>query len=76
MAGGASFFALGRHHRVKRMPLVLATTLISILASRPVGAVTQRYVTTNSDMKTLSITGITSLDVGPYTVHHVATDQL
>lgn len=76
MAGGASLLALGRHHRIKRMPLVLATTLISIVASRPVGAVTQRHVTTDPDMTNLSVAGITSLDVGPYTVHHIATEQL
>ena len=75
LAGAGSLLALGRQDRWRRMPLVLGTTLGSILAARPLGALMQRYVTTDTDLAFLIVTGVTSRGVGPYTVHHVATRQ-
>ncbi len=73
LAGVGLAISLGDKNRLQRLPSAISTTLFALLASRPLGRLVQKHLTTQADVEGLEVTGITRLGKGALTVHMVRT---
>lgn len=55
----ACFLALGSKNRGRRLPLAIIAATWAIIAARPIGRVTQQYLTTSADLAGVRIKRIT-----------------
>ncbi len=70
LAGAASLLAMGgRRGRLQRLPNVLMVSTLAMVASQPLGRLTQKHVTTDADLSDTQIVGIRGNGV----VHKVET---
>ncbi len=58
LAGLASLLVLGSGDRWERLPSVLTSALMAVVAAQPLGRSVQRHVTTSADLRTTRITGV------------------
>lgn len=56
-------------------PVVVFSSLVALLAGRPLGMALQRHVTTSADANNLSIGAISRCQLGRYTVHFVRVEE-
>ncbi|HEY67607.1 MAG TPA: hypothetical protein G4N97_04980 [Thermoflexia bacterium] len=79
LAGVGAFLALGRKskgclERIARLPLACAAATLGIILARPLGAAFQARVTTQADVGSLRIVGVTREERAGIVVHHVRTE--
>ncbi len=60
--------------RIARLPLACATATLGIILAQPLGTALQIHVTTQADVGSLHIIGITRERKAGITVHHVRTE--
>ena len=58
LAGLSALLAMGSGDRWRRLPNVLTTAMLAVVAAQPLGRLAQRYVTTNADVEDTQIVGI------------------
>ena len=75
LAGAASLLALGNRSRLERLPNVLLSAMVAVLAAQPLGRLVQRYVTTSPDLADMEIVGIRRGEHGAARYHKVETRQ-
>ena len=57
LAGLAATLALGSCDRWERLPTVLSSAMLAVLAAQPIGRLAQKYVTTSPDLGGTQIVG-------------------
>ena len=75
LAGASSLLALGNRGRLERLPNVLLSAMIAVLAAQPLGRSVQRHITTSPDLSDVEIVGIRSGSHGAARYHKVETRQ-
>jgi hypothetical protein len=75
LAGASSLLALGNRSRLERLPNVLLSAMVAVLAAQPLGRLVQRYITTSPDLADMEIVGICQGEHGPARYHKVETRQ-
>jgi hypothetical protein len=73
MAGASSLLALGNRSRLERLPNVLLSATVAVLAAQPLGRLVQRHITTSSDLADMEIVGIRQGEHGAARYHKVET---
>jgi hypothetical protein len=58
LAGASSLLALGNRSRLQRLPNVLLSATVAVLAAQPLGRLAQRHITTSSDLADMEIVGV------------------
>jgi hypothetical protein len=83
LAGLAAFLTLGgcsanrarsRLERIARLPLACAAATLGIIMARPLGTALQAHVTTQADVGSLRIVGVTRERRAGVLIHHVRTE--
>ena len=59
--------------KVKRLPILLALSVLGLIASQPLGPLVQQRVTTSGDPQGLSIEKVVPIRFGRFCVHRVVT---
>jgi hypothetical protein len=75
LAGGSSLLALGNRGRLERLPNVLLSAMVAVLAAQPLGRLVQRHLTTSPDLAGMEIVGVHEGGRGPARYHKVETRQ-
>ena len=76
LAGGSSLLALGSNRgRLERLPNVLLSAMLAVLAAQPLGRLVQRHVTTSPDLAEMEIVAVHPGGHGPAPYHRVETRQ-
>jgi len=75
LAGTSSLLALGNRGRLERLPNVLMSATLAVLAAQPLGRLVQRHVTTSPDVADMEIVGIRQGGHGAARYHKVETRQ-
>lgn len=75
LAGASSLLALGNRGRLERLPNVLLSAMVAVLAAQPLGRSVQRHITTSPDLSDVEIVGIRSGSHGAARYHKVETRQ-
>ena len=75
LAGASSLLALGNRSRLERLPNVLLSAMVAVLAAQPLGRLAQRYITTSPDLADMEIVGIRQGEHGAARYHKVETRQ-
>ncbi len=57
LAGLAATLALGSGDRWERLPTVLSSAMLALLAAQPIGHLAQKYLTTSADLRDTRIVG-------------------
>jgi hypothetical protein len=73
LAGASSLLALGNRSRLERLPNVLLSAMVAVLAAQPLGRLVQRHVTTSPDLADMEIVGIRQGEHGAARYHKVET---
>jgi len=73
LAGASSLLALGNRSRLERLPNVLLSSMVAVLAAQPLGRLVQRYVTTSPDLADMEIVGVRQGEHGVARYHKVET---
>jgi len=73
LAGGSSLLAVGNRGRLERLPSVLLSAMVAVLAAQPLGRLVQRHVTTSPDLADMEIVGVRCGGHGPTRYHKVET---
>jgi hypothetical protein len=76
LAGGSSLLALGNRGRLERLPNVLLSAMVAVLAAQPLGRLVQRHLTTSPDLTQMEIVGVREGGHGPARYHKVETRQV
>jgi hypothetical protein len=75
LAGASSLLALGNRRRLERLPNVLLSATVAVLAAQPLGRLAQRYITTSPDLADMEIVGVRQGEHGAARYHKVETRQ-
>jgi hypothetical protein len=75
LAGASSLLALGNRSRLERLPNVLLSAMLAVLAAQPLGRLVQRHITTSPDLADMEIVGIRQGEHGAARYHKVETRQ-
>jgi hypothetical protein len=75
LAGASSLLALGNRRRLERLPNVLLSATVAVLAAQPLGRLAQRYITTSPDLADMEIVGVRQGKHGAARYHKVETRQ-
>jgi len=75
LAGASSLLALGNRSRLERLPNVLLSAMVAVLAAQPLGRLVQRHITTSPDLADMEIVGIRQGEHGAARYHKVETRQ-
>ena len=75
MAALACYVALGGRKQAGRLPLAILLATGAVIASQPVGRAVQKYLTTSSDLSSVSIKRITRRGSGARILHKVETER-
>jgi len=75
LAGGASLLAVGNRGRLERLPNVLLSGMVAVLAAQPLGRLVQRHITTSADLADTEIVGVLQGQHGAARYHKVETRQ-
>jgi len=75
LAGASSLLALGNRRRLERLPNVLLSATVAVLAAQPLGRLAQRYITTSPDLADIEIVGVRQGEHGAARYHKVETRQ-
>ncbi len=75
LAGASSLLALGNGNRTERLPNVLLSALVAVLAAQPLGRLVQKHVTTSPNLADTEIVGVREGRRGPARFHKVETAQ-
>jgi hypothetical protein len=75
LAGASSLLALGNRRRLERLPNVLLSATVAVLAAQPLGRLVQRYITTSPELADTEIVGIRRGEHGVARYHKVETRQ-
>jgi len=75
LAGASSLLALGNRSRLERLPNVLLSATVAVLAAQPLGRLVQRHITTSPDLADTEIVGIRQGGHGVARYHKVETRQ-
>jgi len=73
LAGASSLLALGHGNRVERLPNVLLSAMVAVLAAQPLGRLAQKHFTTSPDLDSTEIVGVRQGGRGPARFHKVET---
>jgi hypothetical protein len=73
LAGASSLLALGNRSRLERLPNVLLSATIAVLAAQPLGRLAQRHITTSPDLADMEIVGVRQGGHGVARHHKVET---
>jgi hypothetical protein len=73
LAGASSLLALGNRGRLERLPNVLLSAMVAVLAAQPLGRLVQRHVTTSHDLAGMEIVAVQQGGQGPARYHKVET---
>jgi hypothetical protein len=73
LAGASSLLAVGNRSRLERLPNVLLSAMVAVLAAQPLGRLVQRHVTTSPDLADMEIVGIRQGEHGAVRYHKVET---
>jgi hypothetical protein len=65
--------AKSKRDKVERLPLVLALSILGLIASQPLGPLVQQRITTSGDPQGLSIENVVPIRFGRFSVHRVVT---
>ncbi|MDY6875125.1 MAG: DUF6391 domain-containing protein [Chloroflexota bacterium] len=75
---GASIALIGRPkgclNRIARLPMAFAAATLGLILAQPLGAVFQARVTTQADVGSLRIVGVTREERAGVLVHHIRTE--
>jgi hypothetical protein len=75
MAGLASLLSAGNRSRWERLPTVLLSCMLAVLAAQPLGRWLQKHITTDPDLADVEILGVHRGGYGPGYYHKVDTSQ-
>jgi hypothetical protein len=75
LAGASSLLALGNRSRLERLPNVLLSAMVAVLAAQPLGRLVQRHITTSPDLADMEIVGIRQGGHGAARYHKIETRQ-
>ena len=75
LAGLASMLTIRGKRGSNQLPNAILTSLAAIALAQPLGRLAQRYLTTSSDVATVSISEVTSKGEGTRTRHKIRTLQ-
>ena len=75
LAGASSLLAVGNRGRLERLPNVLLSAMVAVLAAQPLGRAVQRHVTTSPDLAETEIVGVHQGGHGLARHHKVETRQ-
>src|SRR3990170_8335682 len=75
LAGASSLLALGNGSRLERLPNVLLSAMVAVLAAQPLGRLAQKHFTTSPDLADIEIVGVREGGRGPAHFHKVETVQ-
>jgi hypothetical protein len=80
LAGGASFFIHAGdrrewRERMDRLPVAIGTTLLALLAARPLGEMAQKFLTTDADPGSMEISHAYEMVQGNVTIHRILTSS-
>ncbi len=75
LAGGSSLLAMGNRGRLERVPNVLLSAVVAVLAAQPLGRLVQRHFTTSTDLANVEIVGVREGRRGPARYHKVETTE-
>ena len=63
----------GHEGRVRRLPVAMTAILLSTMLGRPIGNMVQRHYTTLADVEGIEITRTSTLQLGRFAIHRIAT---
>jgi len=75
LAGTSSLLVLGNGSRLERLPNVLLSAMVAVLAAQPLGRLVQKHLTTSPDLADMEIAGFREGGRGPARFHKVDTVQ-
>jgi len=75
LAGTSSLLALGNRSRLERLPNVILSAMVAVLAAQPLGRLVQRHITTSPELADMEIVGIRQGRHGAARYHKVETSQ-
>jgi hypothetical protein len=75
VAGIACLLALGGKNRGQRLPLAILAATGGIIAARPIGRMSQKYLTTSADLTGVRIKRITRRGTGTRILHKIETSR-
>lgn len=80
LAGGASFLIHAGdrrewRERIDRLPIAIGTTLLALLAARPLGEMAQKLLTTDADPGSMTISHVYEMIQGNVTLHRILTSS-
>lgn len=79
MSAGAAFLSLQGskdekfHERIQRLPLAILGAMAGILLAQPIGTRIQQYLTTQSDLGSLSVSSIRAMRSGRSKLYRILT---
>jgi hypothetical protein len=75
LAGASALLAVGNRGRLERLPNVLLSGMVAVIAAQPLGRLAQRHVTTSPDLADTEIIGVFQGGHGAGRYHKVETRQ-
>jgi len=75
LAGTSSLLVLGNRSRLERLPNVILSAMVAVLAAQPLGRLVQRHITTSPELADMEIVGIRQGWHGAARYHKVETRQ-
>jgi hypothetical protein len=82
MSAGAAFLSLQGskdekfHERIQRLPFAILGAMAGILLAQPIGTRIQRYLTTESDLGSLSVSSIRATGSGKSKLYRIITQDV